>query len=107
MGRTERARTVLTTIADSLKDITYEDAVALLDTITKNTVLTNMTSSDMMAALSIAMDLKGTEIESIRMPIDGTYELMPVSSMATQQIDYLENRKALEDFLFGSFVVVE
>jgi len=41
------------------------------------------------------------------MPIDGTYELMPVAGMATQQIDYIENRKALDDFLFGSFVVME
>jgi hypothetical protein len=31
VGRTERARTVLTTIADSLKDISYEDAVKLLE----------------------------------------------------------------------------
>lgn len=107
VGRTERARTVLTTIADSLKDISYEDAVKLLEVVMENTVLTNLTASDITQALTTALDLKGTEIESIRMPIDGTYELMPVSSMATQQIDYLENRKALEDFLFGSFVVVE
>ena len=107
VGRTERARTVLTTIADSLKDVTYEQAVDIMAAVLENTVLTNMTAADMTEALATALDLKGTPIESIRMPIDGTYELMPVAGMATQQIDYIENRKALDDFLFGSFVVME
>lgn len=107
VGRTERARTVLSTIGDSLKDVTYEQAVNIMQAVLENTVMTNMTAADMTEALTIALDLKGTPIESIRMPIDGTYELMPVAGMATQQIDYIENRKALDDFLFGSFVVME
>ena len=107
VGRTERARTVLTTIGDSLKDCTYERAVSILEAVLENTVMTNMTAADMTEALTIALDLKGTPIESIRMPIDGTYQLMPVAGMATQQIDYIKNRQALDDFLFGSFVVME
>lgn len=107
VGRTRRARIVLTTIADSLKDITYEEATALLDVVLENTVLTNMTTADCMEALSIAMKLKGTEVESIRMPIDGTYESMPVSSMATQQVDFIANREALWAFLEDPFVVIE
>ena len=107
VGRTRRARTVLTNIADSLKDITYDEAVALLDVILENTVLTNMTAAETMEAMNMALKLKGTEIESIRMPIDGTFEPMPVSSMATQQIDYLVNREALHDFLVDPFVVMQ
>ncbi len=107
VGRTQRARTVLTTIADSLKDITYEQALDLVDIVTQNTVYTNMTSADLMAAVDMAMQLKGVAIEQIRMPIDGTYEPMPVSGMATQQLDFIANRKALHAFLFDSFVVAE
>lgn len=107
VGRTRRARIVLTTIADQLKDITYDEAMALLDVVLENTVLTNMTTADTMDALKLAMEMKGTEVESIRMPIDGTYELVPVSSMATQQIDFIANRKALWEFLEDPFVVVE
>ncbi len=107
VGRTERARTVLTTIADSLKDISFEDAMKLLQVVMENTVLTNMSSADLTHALSVAWELRGTPVEGIRMPIDGTYELMPVSGMATQQIDYIKNREALEDFLYGAFVVAE
>lgn len=107
VGRTRRARIVLTTIADQLKDITYDEAMALLDVVLENTVLTNMTTAEALDALKLAMKMKGTEVESIRMPIDGTYELMPVSSMATQQIDFIANRKALWEFLEDPFVVVE
>lgn len=107
IGRTYRARTVLTTIADSLKDITYEEAEKLLDVIVDCTILTNMTANDMLDALDLAMDMKGTPVESIRMPIDGTYEAMPVAGMATQQIDYIKNREALWDFLLDPFTVVE
>ncbi len=108
LGRTERVRTVLTTIADSLKDVTYDEAMDLMDAVLNNITMTNMTTADFMEALTIAMNLRGTPVESIRMPIDGTYKLLPVSGMATQQIDYPENREALHDFLFGtSFAVID
>ena len=94
VGRTRRARIVLTSIADSLKDISYEDATKLLDVVIENTIFTSMSAMDMLSALDLAMDLRGTEIEQIRMPIDGTYEPMPVAGMATQQIDWLANREA-------------
>ena len=107
VGRTYRARTVLTSIADSLKDITYDDATKLLDVVVENTVTTNMSGNDMLDALDLAMELKGTPIESIRMPIDGTYEPMPVAGMATQQIDFIKNREALWNFLLDPFTIVE
>ncbi len=107
VGRTRRARTVLTSIADSLKDISYEDAARLLDVVIENTIFTSMSANDMLSALDLAMELKGVEIEQIRMPIDGTYVSMPVAGMATQQIDWLANREALHTFLLDSFVVVE
>ncbi len=108
VGRTERARTVLTSIADSLKDISYDDAMKLLDVVLENTVMTNMSAAECVEAVSIAMELRGVPVEGIRMPIDGTYELLPVAGMATQQIDFEANRKALRDFLYGnSFAVIE
>ncbi|MBQ9264707.1 MAG: LCP family protein [Clostridia bacterium] len=107
VGRTRRARTVLMSIADSLKDISYEDATALLGTIVDNTLYTNMTPDDMLNALDLAMDLRGTKVEQIRMPIDGSYHPLPVAGMATQEIDYVANRAALWDYFLDSFIVVE
>jgi len=107
VGRTRRARIVLTSIADSLKDITFDQAEALLDAVIENTLATSMSTTDMLDALDLAMELKGSEIEQIRMPIDGSYVSMPVAGMATQQIDWLVNREALHTYLLDSFVVVE
>ncbi len=108
VGRTERARTVLTTIADSLKDISYEDALKLLDVILSNTVMTNLTSAECLEAVDIAMGLRGVPVEGIRMPVDNTYELLPVAGMATQQVDFAANRDALSEFLYGgSFAVID
>lgn len=107
VGRTRRARIVLTSIADSLKDITFDQAEALLDAVIENTLATSMSTTDMLDALDLAMELKGTEIEQIRMPIDGSFEPMPVAGMATQQIDFIANREALHEFILDSFVVVE
>lgn len=107
VGRTRRARIVLTSIADSLKNISEDEALALLDVVVSNTIYTDMTANDMLDALSLALELKGTEIESIRMPIDGSFEPLPVAGMATQQIDYIANREALHAFLLNSFIVVE
>ena len=107
VGRTRRARIVLTNIADSLKNITYDEASRLLDVVVSNTVFTNMSANDMLDALDLAMRLKGTRLEGIRMPVDGTYSPCAIAGMATQQIDYLANREALWDFLLDSFVVVD
>ena len=98
---------MLTTIADSLKNVTYDEAQKLLDVVIENTIVTNMSANDMLDALDLAMELKGTPVESIRMPIDGTYEPMPVAGMATQQIDFVKNREALWSFFLNSFVVVD
>ncbi len=131
-GRTYRDQMVLTAIADSLKDITYDDALRLLDTILANIVYTNMTVDDLMAALDLAMDVKGTPVETIRMPISnpskqngsgewyevsptienfnkGTYSYceFPLSGMATKEVNFEMNRQALWDFLTDSFVVVD
>jgi len=116
-GRTYRDRKVLTAIADSLKDITYENALKLLDVILSNIVYTNMTTDDMMDALDLAMQMRGIPVETIRMPIDNpaqiktradySYEEFPYAGMATKQINVLKNRQALHDFLMDSFVVVD
>ena len=106
-GRTYRDVKVLSSIAESLSDISYEDALKLLDVIISNTVYTNMTTDNLLSAVDLAMGLRGVPVEHIRMPIEGTYEEFPYAGMATKQIDFEANRKALHDFLLDSFVVVD
>ena len=131
-GRTYRDRMVLTSIADSLKDISYDDALKLLDVILANTVYTNMTMDDLFAAVELAMRMKSNPVESIRMPISNPskqkesgewYEITPTvesynknnysycefayDGMATKQVNFEVNRQALHDFLTDNFVVVD
>ncbi|MBR6705711.1 MAG: LCP family protein [Clostridia bacterium] len=108
VGRTERDRIVMSTIADSLKDITYGDAIDLLDVIMENTIMTNMTGDDFLSAVLLALDMKGTEVEGIRMPVDDSYYLDSEAGMATQWVDTEINREELHKFLYGtSFAVID
>ena len=122
-GRTYRDRVVMTSIADSLKDISYEDAMKLLDVIIMNTVYTNMTTDDMLSALDLAMEMRGVPVEHIRMPVDNpehvsltvenfnkgrlSYLEFAYAGMATKEINYEINREALKSFMLDTFVVVD
>ena len=73
----------------------------------ENTCVTNMSAADMLDALDLGMRIKGTQIEEIRMPLKDTFHSMPVSGMATQEIDWAVNVPALHEFLFSSNIVRE
>ena len=122
-GRTYRDRVVVSSIAESLKDISYEDALKLLDVIITNTVYTNMSTDDMFSALDLAMEMRGVPVEHIRMPVDNPEGYSPTvenfnkgklsylefayAGMATKEVNFEMNREALKSFLLDSFVVVD
>lgn len=101
-GRTRRARTVLTSIADRFADISEDEAWEVIDTVMDHTLITNVTGGDLFEILRLAMEMKGTPIEEMRMPIDGAYEEKPYAGMATVQLDWEKNVEALHEFLFDS-----
>ncbi|MBQ8081496.1 MAG: LCP family protein [Clostridia bacterium] len=106
-ARTGRARQVLSSIAASLADINYERAMELLDVVVNNTLVTDMSAADLLEAAQLAFELRGAPIEEMRIPISGTYESLNYTSGAGQQIDFVANREALQEFLYGGFVVRE
>ena len=74
----------------------------------ENTIMTNMTGDDFLSAVLLALDMKGTEVEGIRMPVDDSYYLDSEAGMSTQWIDTEVNREALHTFLYGtSFAVID
>ena len=104
--RTTRARNVVSSLADSLREVTYAEALTIAQTVFDNIVATNMTLADFYTAAKCAYDLRNAEqIEQMRIPIDGTGAEFYYAEMATQQIDVDANRQALHDFLFESFTV--
>lgn len=113
-ARTFRARLVLTNIADSLKDVSYDHAYELFRAIfdclgdPDGFFHTNISMADLLNAFRMAFALKGTPVEQFRVPIDGTYDSYFLGKSWTQQTDFEVNRAALREFLFDqSFVVIE
>lgn len=106
IGRTYRSRLVLSSIAESLRDVSYQKARAILDSVMLNILDTNLSTAELLAAFEMAFDLRGTPIESFRLPIDGTFQSLNYYGNATQTVDYAPNREALRQLLFTETFVV-
>jgi len=107
MMRTQRVRTVLSTLADQCRAITYDEAVALVHSVSENTTLTNVTPQELLEAMEYAMQLRGVVVEELRLPMDGAYNGLTYAAMAVQQADYDLCRKAMADFLENSYLVID
>ena len=105
--RTQRVRTVLSTLADTCRAMTYDDARRLLDTIVEHSLATNMTLEEMVEATNIAYGLTDCIIEELRIPPDGAVHPLTHAGMATQELDWEACRAAMEDFLSSSFLVMD
>lgn len=69
---------------------------------------TNITSADILEALSVAYGLKDSRVESLRLPFDGTVSAYEYSGNAGQYVDFEKNRRRLREFMFeNSYVVFE
>ena len=106
--RTTRARNVLVSLKNNLTDISYDQAMELLDIVVNNVLVTDMSAMDLLEAADIAFDLKTSDIDQFRVPIDGTHKTISYSSGSCEEIDFLANREALWEYLgYNSFVVRE
>ena len=85
--RTQRVRTVLSTLADQCREISYEQARDLVDSVMANTTLTNMNLDEMVQAMEYAYGLRGATIEELRIPQDGDATPINYASMAVQEIN--------------------
>ena len=108
IGRTFRTRLVLSSIAESLKDVSYEKAQKILESVTGNILDTNLSTSDMLDAFNMVFSMRGTPVEMFRLPVDGTFHSFDYFGGASQLMEFAPNREALRDFLFSSdFIVTE
>lgn len=105
--RTQRVRTVLSTLADQCREITLEEARALVDSVLENTTLTNMSTDEMVEAMNYAMELRGCTVEELRLPPDGAATPITYAGMSVQEIDWVACRQALDEYLQNSFLVLD
>lgn len=99
--RTERQRTVLTTIARKLKD--NADGTTLLSVITKLLpyVETNLGFGDIMSLASVGLSLDLDSVEQLRLPADGTFDSGNYDGVWCIKPNFEKNAAIFEKFLYG------
>ena len=105
--RTQRARKVLSLLADKCREMTWEDAQALANNILENNNKTNMNMQDMLDAAKYAFDLRSCTIEELRIPVEGAVRSHHYAGMATQEINWGHCREEMADYLQNSFLVAD
>ena len=105
--RTQRARTVMSTLADKCREITWEEAEALVNNIMDNNTTTNIKLEGMLEAAKFAYDLRDCTIEELRLPPDGAASPINFAAMAVQEIDWDVCRQSMANYLHNSFLVVD
>ena len=105
--RTQRARTVMSTLADKCREITWEDAEALVNNVMNNNTMTNINLEGMLDAARYAYSLRDCTIEELRIPPDGAAKPINYASMAVQEIDWEACRQSMANYLQNSFLVID
>ena len=105
--RTQRARTVMSTLADQCRTFTYDQARDLVDVIMKNNLQTNMTLDDMIAAMEQALKLRTCVIEELRIPQNDAVHPISYAGMAVQEVDWVMSREDMANFLSSGWLVID
>jgi len=96
--RTSRQRTVIAKIFEKAKTLNLLELDDLLNTVLPM-VKTNMTQGEILSLMVKSVEYLQYDLESHRLPVDGSYQHMRVKGMAVLGIDFEENRNALKDFV--------
>ncbi|QCX34611.1 LytR family transcriptional regulator [Caloramator sp. E03] len=98
--RTERQRKVLSLLAEKAKNMGILKFPELFSSILPN-IKTNIPTSKLMSFAYSTLKMGNTSIESIRIPVDGTFESMIVNGMDVLVPDLEKNIKYLDRFIFS------
>lgn len=100
-GRTLRQRTVLTAIFEKYKTKSTVELFALMPDVL-SLLTTDLSKSTMLEYLYLAATIKPDKLETLRIPVEGAYEMARVRNMSVLLPLTLEdNKTALHDFVFG------
>ena len=105
--RTQRARTVLSTLADKCRVMDYTQARALVDSVSSNTTMTNMTLEEMVMAMEQAYSLRSCVIEELRIPQEDAVSPISYAGMSVQEIDWVKSREDMQDYLECGWLVID
>lgn len=97
--RTQRARTVLSSLADQCREFTYDEATALVNSILAHNSMTNMNLTSMMSAMNDAYSLRDCTIEELRIPPDSLIHLSQEEEVFIQEVDWTGCREVFNHYL--------
>ncbi len=105
--RTQRARNVLSALADRCRTFTLEEANALANDLANHNNKTNMTLQDIIEAAGYAWSLRDCTIEELRIPADEDVRPILHANMQAKEINWTSARAKMQDFLQNSFLVID
>ncbi len=105
--RTQRARNVLSLLADKCRTMSWDDAKALANNILENNNKTNMNLNDMLEAAKYAFDLRDCTIEELRIPQDGAVRRIQFAAMAAEELNWPYCREIFHNYLQNSILVAD
>ena len=105
--RTQRVRTVLSTLAKKCKTMTLDDAKALANNVLEHSNKTNMNMDEMIQAAEYAFTLRECTIEELRIPEDDAVRRINFAEMATQELNWPYCREKMNDYLQNSWLVLD
>ena len=105
--RTQRVRTVLSTLADKCRVMTWDEAEALANNVMTHNNKTNMNLQEITEAARYAYELRGCTIEELRIPTDGAVRRIKFADMMAEEINWPVCREKMADFLQNSWLVID
>ena len=105
--RTQRARKVLSLLADKCRVMTWDDAKALANNILENNNMTNMNLDDMLQAAEQAYSLRECTVEDKPIFVSGSARAIDFANMAAQEVNWSYIRELEADYLQNSWLVMD
>ena len=105
--RTQRARNVLSALADKCRQFTWDEAKALANELANRNNQTNMSVQEIVEAAGYAFQLRDCTIEEMRIPEDEDTRSLTYAAMAVKEINWTSVRAKMENYLQNSFLVIE
>ena len=99
-GRTNRQRNVVTACIEKVKKMSISQINDMLEKFLPR-VTTNLTEKDILTLLLMAVKRKDYSIESMAIPVTGTWQYATIQGKAVIQIDFAANAKAWYDKITG------
>lgn len=99
-GRTNRQRNVVTACIEKVKKMRISQINDMLEEFLPR-VTTNLTEKDVLTLLLMAVKRKDYSIESMAIPVTGTWQYATIQGKAVIQIDFAANAKAWYDKVTG------